>query len=76
LAFRQENLKIGVEGTITLVVDSQQSVDWAKAGDTKKISKERWQSLIKAAKPHSKKILSFLGYKPATPSSSAKPEVK
>ncbi|KAK1668205.1 hypothetical protein QYE76_056364 [Lolium multiflorum] len=76
LAFRQENLKIGVEGTIALVAESQQSVDWAKAGETKKINKERWQSLIKAAKPHSKKILSFLGYKPATTSSSAKPEVK
>jgi hypothetical protein len=40
------------------------------------MNKEKWQSLIKAAKPHSKKILSFLGYKPATPSSSARPEVK
>jgi hypothetical protein len=69
-------LKIGVEGTIALVVESQQSVDWAKAGDTKRINKEKWQSLIKAAKPHSKKILSFLGYKPAASSSTARPEVK
>ncbi|KAK1665271.1 hypothetical protein QYE76_053430 [Lolium multiflorum] len=62
LNFRQENLKIGGEGTIALVVESQQNVDWAKAGETKEINKEKWKSLIKAAKPHSKKILSFLGY--------------
>jgi hypothetical protein len=76
LAFRQENLKIGVEGTIALVAESQQNVDWARTGETKRMNKEKWQSLIKAAKPHSKKILSFLGYKPAASSSSAKPEVK
>jgi hypothetical protein len=49
LAFWQENLKIGVEGTIALVAERQQGVDWARAGDTKNINKERWQSLIKAA---------------------------
>ncbi|KAK1642028.1 hypothetical protein QYE76_059833 [Lolium multiflorum] len=76
LAFRQENLKIGIEGTIALVAESQQNVDWARTGETKRMNKEKWQSLIKAAKPHSKKILSFLGYKPAASSSSAKPEVK
>ncbi|KAK1621397.1 hypothetical protein QYE76_026914 [Lolium multiflorum] len=76
LAFREENLKVGVEGTIALVAESHQNVDWAKAGETKGISKEKWKSLVKAAKPHSKKILSFLGYKPAASSSSAKPEVK
>ncbi|KAK1648677.1 hypothetical protein QYE76_066482 [Lolium multiflorum] len=75
LALRQENLKIGVEGTIALVVESQQNVDWAKAGDTKRMKTEKWQSFIRAAKPHSKKILSFLGYKPAPSSSSAKPEL-
>ncbi|KAK1641948.1 hypothetical protein QYE76_059753 [Lolium multiflorum] len=76
LAFRQENLKIGVEGTIALVAESQQNVDWVKTGEAKRMNKEKWQSLIKAAKPHSKKILSFLGYKPAASSSSARPEVK
>ncbi|KAK1691923.1 hypothetical protein QYE76_008620 [Lolium multiflorum] len=76
LALRQENLKIGVEGTIALVAESQQSVDWAKVGDVKKMETKRWQSLIKAAKPSSKKILSFLGYKPTPSPSSAKPEVK
>ena len=76
LAFRQENLKVGVEGTIALVAESHQHVDWVKAGETKGINKEKWKSLVKAAKPHSKKILSFLGYKPAASSSSAKPEVK
>jgi hypothetical protein len=76
LAFRQESLKVGVEGTIALVAEGQQTVDWVKAGDTGKINKEKWKSLVKAAKPHSKKILAFLGYKPVAPSSSARPEVK
>ena len=38
---------------------------WNEEDETK-----RWQSLIKAAKPNSKKILSFLGYKPAPSPSS------
>jgi hypothetical protein len=69
-------LKIGVEGTIALVPDSQQNIDWAKVGDAKKMETKRWQSLIKAAKPNSKKILSFLGWKPTPARSSSKPEVK
>ncbi|KAK1644808.1 hypothetical protein QYE76_062613 [Lolium multiflorum] len=76
LALRQENLKIGVEGTIALVAESQQSVNWPKVGDVKNMETKRWQSMIKAAKPHSKKILAFLGYRPTPSSSSAKPEVK
>ncbi|KAM0904890.1 hypothetical protein ACQ4PT_017747 [Festuca glaucescens] len=76
LALRQENLKIGVEGTIALVAESHQTVDWAKAGETKRMNTEKWRALIRAAKPHSKKILSFLGYKPSPSSSSAKSEVK
>jgi hypothetical protein len=76
LALRQENLKIGVEGTIALVAESQQHVDWAKVGDVKNMETKKWQSLIKAAKPSSKKILAFLGYKPTPSSSSAKPDVK
>ncbi|KAK1670512.1 hypothetical protein QYE76_058671 [Lolium multiflorum] len=73
---RQEGLKIGVEGTIALVADSQQDVDWAKVGDVQKMETKRWQSLIKAAKPNSKKILAFLGCKPTPAPSSSKPEVK
>jgi hypothetical protein len=76
LAFRQENLEVGVEGTIALVAGSQKNVDWVKAGETQGINKEMWKSLVKAAKPHSKEILSFLGYKPAASSSTSKPEVK
>ncbi|KAK1629204.1 hypothetical protein QYE76_003519 [Lolium multiflorum] len=75
LALRQENLKIGVEGTIALVAESQQSVDWAKFGATMKLKTDKWQALIRAAKPQSKKILAFLGYNPAPSSSSAKPEL-
>ncbi|KAK1686268.1 hypothetical protein QYE76_047116 [Lolium multiflorum] len=75
-SLRQEGLKIGVEGTIALVADSQQDVDWAKVGDVKDMETKKWQSLIKAAKPNSKKILAFLGFKPTPAPSSSKPEVK
>ncbi|KAK1618434.1 hypothetical protein QYE76_023951 [Lolium multiflorum] len=76
LALCQENLKIGVEGTIALVAESQQNIDWAKVGKATKLKQDKWPSLIRAAKPHSKKILAFLGYKPTPSSSSTKPEVK
>jgi hypothetical protein len=69
-------MKIGVEGTTALVVESQQSVDWAKVGAATKLKQDKWPALIRDAKPHSKKILAFLGYKPMPSSSSAKPEVK
>ncbi|KAK1613830.1 hypothetical protein QYE76_019347 [Lolium multiflorum] len=75
-SLRQEGLKIGVEGTIALVANSHQNVDWAKVGDVKDMETKKWQSLIKAAKPNSKKILSFLGFKPSSAPSSSKPEVK
>ncbi|KAK1607539.1 hypothetical protein QYE76_031212 [Lolium multiflorum] len=76
LQLRQEGLKVGVEGTMALVAESQQEVDWSKVGDTGKIETKKWQSLIKAAKPNSKKILATLGYNPPTTPSSSKPEVK
>ncbi|KAK1699495.1 hypothetical protein QYE76_016192 [Lolium multiflorum] len=76
LAYRQENLKVGLERTIALVADSHQTVDWGKVGDPKGMNMQKWKSLVKAAKPHSKKILSFLGHKPSTSTSTAKPEVK
>ncbi|KAK1684405.1 hypothetical protein QYE76_045253 [Lolium multiflorum] len=76
LGLRQEGLKVGVEGTIALVANSQQDIDWAKVGDVKKMETKRWQSLIKAAKPNSKKILAYLGCKPTPAPSSSKPEVK
>ncbi|KAK1625994.1 hypothetical protein QYE76_000309 [Lolium multiflorum] len=75
-SLRQEGLKIGVEGTIALVANSHQDVDWAKVGDVKDMETKKWQSLIKAAKPNSKKILAFLGFKPTPSPSSSKPEVK
>ncbi|KAK1604083.1 hypothetical protein QYE76_027756 [Lolium multiflorum] len=76
LKLRQEGLKIGVEGTIALVADSQQHVDWAKVGDIKEHETKKWKSLIKAAKPNSKPIHAFLGCKPTSAPSSSKPEVK
>ncbi|KAK1682454.1 hypothetical protein QYE76_043302 [Lolium multiflorum] len=76
LKLRQEGLKIGVEGTIALIADSQQDVDWTKVGDIKEMETKKWQSLIRAAKPPSKPILAFLGCKPTPAPSASKPEVK
>ncbi|KAK1695538.1 hypothetical protein QYE76_012235 [Lolium multiflorum] len=64
LAEARTGLKVGVKGTIALVADSQQEVDWARVGSTGEMETKRWQSLIKAAKPNSKKILAYLGYNP------------
>ncbi|KAK1665390.1 hypothetical protein QYE76_053549 [Lolium multiflorum] len=75
LKMRQENLKVAVESTVALVADSQQTIDWAKVGDTEQIEQTKWRSLIKAAKPNSKKILSYFGIKPSSTPSSSKPEV-
>ncbi|KAK1645215.1 hypothetical protein QYE76_063020 [Lolium multiflorum] len=76
LKLRQEDLKIGVEGTIALTADSQQDVDWAKVGNIGEMETKKWQSLIRAAKPSARPILSFLGVKPAPAPSASKPEVK
>ncbi|KAK1607061.1 hypothetical protein QYE76_030734 [Lolium multiflorum] len=75
LAYQQENLKIGVEGTIALVANNGQEVDWARAGDSGKMNKEKWKALVKDAKPHSKKIIAFLSPKPAGSTSTAKTEL-
>ncbi|KAK1611004.1 hypothetical protein QYE76_034677 [Lolium multiflorum] len=76
LKLRQEGLKIGVEGTIALIANSQQYVDWTKVGDIGEMETKKWQSLIRTAKPPSKPILSFLGVKPTPAPSASKPEVK
>nr|XP_051221549.1 uncharacterized protein LOC127339774 [Lolium perenne] len=75
LKMRQENMKVAVENTVALVADSQQIVDWMKVGDTEQIEQTKWRSLIKAAKPNTKKILAYLGIKPSTTPSSSRPEV-
>ncbi|KAK1653655.1 hypothetical protein QYE76_071460 [Lolium multiflorum] len=54
---------------------NQQTLDWVKVGDTDQIEQSRWKSLIKAAKPNTKKILAYLGIKPASTPSSSRPEV-
>ncbi|KAK1603017.1 hypothetical protein QYE76_007725 [Lolium multiflorum] len=76
LKLRQEGLKIGVEGTIALTANSQQDVDWSKVGNIGEMETKKWQSLIRAAKPSARPILSFLGVKPAPAPSASKPEVK
>ncbi|KAK1628940.1 hypothetical protein QYE76_003255 [Lolium multiflorum] len=63
LKLRHENMKIAVESTVALVADSQQTIDWAKVGDTEQIEQAKWRSLIKAAKLNTKKILAYLGIK-------------
>ncbi|KAK1679387.1 hypothetical protein QYE76_040235 [Lolium multiflorum] len=75
LKVRQENMKVAVENTVALVADSRQTIDWMKVGDTEQIEQSRWKSLIKAAKPNTKKILAYLGIKPASTPSSSRPEV-
>ncbi|KAK1642195.1 hypothetical protein QYE76_060000 [Lolium multiflorum] len=75
LKMRQENMKIAVESTVALVADSQQTVDWMKVGDAEQIEQSKWRSLIKAAKPNTKKILAYLGIKPSSTPSSSRPEV-
>ncbi|KAK1668716.1 hypothetical protein QYE76_056875 [Lolium multiflorum] len=50
LKMRHENMKVAVESTVALVADSQQTIDWAKVGDTEQIEQTKWRSLIKAAK--------------------------
>ncbi|XP_051209300.2 uncharacterized protein [Lolium perenne] len=72
---RQENMKVAVESTVALVADSQQTLDWMKVGDTSQVEHSRWRSLIKAAKPNTKKILAYLGIKPASTPSSSRPEL-
>ncbi|KAK1680583.1 hypothetical protein QYE76_041431 [Lolium multiflorum] len=74
LKMRHENMKV-VESTVALVADSQQTIDWAKVGDTEQIEQAKWRSLIKAAKLNTKKILSYLGIKPSSTPSSSRPEV-
>ncbi|KAK1680722.1 hypothetical protein QYE76_041570 [Lolium multiflorum] len=76
LQLLQEGLKVGVEGTMALIVESQQHVDWSRVGNTGEIETKKWQSLIIAENPSSKKILATLGYKLAPAPSSSKPEVK
>ncbi|KAK1685535.1 hypothetical protein QYE76_046383 [Lolium multiflorum] len=75
LKMRQENMKVAVENTVALVADSRQTIDWMKVGDTEQIEQSRWKSLIKAAKPNTKKILAYLGIKPASTPSSSRPEL-
>ena len=76
LAYRNDSLKIGVEGTIALVAASEQNVDWAKAGNPKGMNKETWKALMKSAKTHSKKILAILNPKSAASTSTARTEVR
>ncbi|KAK1610243.1 hypothetical protein QYE76_033916 [Lolium multiflorum] len=76
LAYRHENLKIGVEGTIALVANNGQQVDWAKAGGSGKINKDKWKALVKDAKPHSKNIITFFTPKSIGSTSTANTEVK
>ncbi|KAK1648415.1 hypothetical protein QYE76_066220 [Lolium multiflorum] len=66
LKMRQENMKIAVENTVALVAESQQTINWAKVGDTEQIEQ---------TKPNTKKILAYLGIKPSSTPSSSKPEV-
>ncbi|KAK1660534.1 hypothetical protein QYE76_048693 [Lolium multiflorum] len=75
LKVRQENMKVAVESTVALVANSQQNLDWTKVGDTQEMETTKWRSLIRAAKPNTKKVLAYLGITPTPAPSSSKPEV-
>jgi hypothetical protein len=76
LAHRQASLKIGVEGTIALATTSGQKVDWAKATAVKGLTTEKWKTLVKEAKLHSKKLIAFLDPKSSASASTAQTKVK
>ncbi|KAK1602799.1 hypothetical protein QYE76_018615 [Lolium multiflorum] len=71
LKMRHENMKVAENSWLRY----QQTIDRAKVGDTEQIEQSRWKSLMKAAKPNTKKILAYLGIKPASTPSSSRPEV-
>jgi hypothetical protein len=54
LAHRQSSLKIGVKGTIALVIAIDQKVDWAKVAAIRGLNNDKWTALIKGAKAFSK----------------------
>ncbi|KAK1661723.1 hypothetical protein QYE76_049882 [Lolium multiflorum] len=41
LKMRHENMKVAVESTVALVADSQQTIDWARVGDTEQIEQTK-----------------------------------
>jgi hypothetical protein len=69
-------LKIGVEGTVTLVVASGQKVDWAKAAVVNGLNIEKWKALVKDDKLYAKKLIAFLDPKSSASASTAHTEVK
>ena len=76
LVHRHASLKIGVEGTIALVMASGEKVDLAKAAAVRGLNKNSWTTLLKSAKAYSKKLLAFLDPSSSSTTSAAQPEVK
>ncbi|KAM0911727.1 hypothetical protein ACQ4PT_013325 [Festuca glaucescens] len=71
-----DSLKIGVEGTITLVIASGEKVDWAKVAAVRGLNSDKWTALIKGEKAFSKKIITILDPKSSASASTAQMEVK
>ncbi|KAK1646682.1 hypothetical protein QYE76_064487 [Lolium multiflorum] len=59
VALHQENLKIGVEGTIALVAESQQNVDWIKVGEATRMKQDKWPKLDQGCKAPLEENLGF-----------------
>jgi hypothetical protein len=76
LAHRQSSLKIGVEGTIALIMASGEKVDWAKVAAVRGLKSDKWTALIKSAKAFLKKIIAILDPKSSASTSTAQTEVK
>ena len=76
LAHRQSSLKIGVEGTIALVMASGEKIDWAKVAAVRGLNNDKWTALIKGAKAFSKKIIAILDPRSSASASTTQTEVK
>ncbi|KAK1616863.1 hypothetical protein QYE76_022380 [Lolium multiflorum] len=76
LAHRQESLKIGVEGTLALVVASGQKVEWAKVAAVRGLNNEKWKVLLKDAKLFARKLIAILDPRSSGSASTAHTEVK
>jgi hypothetical protein len=76
LARRQSSPKIGVEGTITLIIASGEKFEWAKVAAVRGLNSDKWTTLIKSAKAFSKKIITILHPRSSASASTAQMEVK
>jgi hypothetical protein len=76
LAHHQVSLKIGVEGTITMVMASGEKIEWTKVATVRGLNKDRWTTRIKSAKAFLKKLVAILDPTTSSSASTTQTEVK